>query len=84
MGPTAVFARGTAAGIEESGYEFEDSNSVNETRIACGLSMARFILAELRRIAAGLRFDLGFRTTLNEAAALVEQAIAHDNAVARE
>jgi hypothetical protein len=76
----AVFARGTAAGLEGPGYEFEDSNTANETSIGCSVPMGLFIVKELRRLVIGTaRYDAEFARALREAADIVERAIGIQN-----
>jgi hypothetical protein len=72
----SVFARGSMTGVDDSEVEFEDSNSVNETRIGCSTAMARFILSELRSIGVRSQHDVELSFALTEAAIIVHRAIA--------
>ena len=71
----AVFARACDAGFADPRLEFEDSNRSKETRIACGIPMARFVLAELRRIKSQRQDELGISFHLTVAAIVVRRAI---------
>lgn len=74
-----VFARGTTAGHEEPGFDFQDSNSGDETHIRCSVPMARFILKELQRLGARAQYDVVLSFALTEAAVSVRRAmVAHD------
>jgi hypothetical protein len=74
-----VFARGPSADLDDSDVEFEDSNSADETRIGCSVSMAKFILSELRRIGARPQHDVEVSFALTQAAIIVGRAIAADD-----
>jgi hypothetical protein len=71
-----VFARGSSVGLDDSDLEFEDSNSAAETRIRCSVSLARFLLTELRRISARSQDDVELSFALTQAAIIVRRSIA--------
>jgi hypothetical protein len=73
---TSVLAPRPSWGSGDLEFEFEGTKTSGEIRIACTVSMARFILAELGRMGADPHNDVELSFALTEAAIIVRRALA--------